>query len=314
MIFFENFLSKILSIEAMITGANTVSLMPADIYTQWLVVLTGLVVKPVYMVLSLILIILLWKQKSRAIVLIRWALVLFLLGESFCAANYLVTGGENEILEILHGLGMVGLSSFLPWGMFTLADHYILHFSEEKKNCTLLPLCGKCWKQYNVSCGLKRLFLFAAPTLAVIALIPITIPLRPINVAMMVFDVETQFNFSIGVLYWELRLYPILAFLLMISSIILLKGGRKRIQVAQAPFFVGFGFLLYSLFRFFLLYSFENFPHWANFWEEITELIMIIGLSIFFIIFRRQLGLFQNLFKKNLTGGYHNNEKGIKIE
>lgn len=288
------------------------SQLPANAFTQWVVLLSGLVIKPAYMVLSLALIILLWRQKVRAMVLIRWALVTFLLGEAFCAANYLLIGGENEALEILHGLGMVGLSAFLPWGMFTLLDQYILHFSEDKANCALLRLCGQCWKQNNVSCGLKQLFLFLAPALAVIALMPLTAPLKPSHFTMTVFDVETQFNFFIRVLQWELRLYPIMASLLMISSLVLLRGGRKSIQTAQVPFFAGLGFMLYSLFRFFLLYSYDCLPHWANFWEEITELIMTIGLGIFFIIFRRQLGLFNNLSGRKLLPGSSKKRQSAK--
>lgn len=277
---------------AMITGSVYTGQLPADTFTQWLVLLSGLVIKPTYMVLSLAMIILLWRQKARSLILIRWGLVAFLLGEAFCAANYLAAGGENEVLEILHGLGMVGLGIFVPWGLFVMADRYILRFSEDKANCGLLRLCGQCWKHTNVTCGLKQLFLFLSLALALIALMPLFAPLKPYHLTMMVFNVETHFKFSIMALQWELRLYPIIASLLMISSLALLWGGRKSIQRAQVPFFVGLGFMLFSLFRFFLMTGYDNLPHWANFWEETTELIMMVGLGIFLLIFRRQLGLF----------------------
>ncbi len=100
--------------------------------------LTGFLIKPAYMTLALVLILLLRKQKNTAMVLIRWSLITFLAGELFCAANYILAGGQCETLDILHGLGMVGFSVFLPWGLFVLADEYVLRFSNETANCSLL--------------------------------------------------------------------------------------------------------------------------------------------------------------------------------
>lgn len=258
--------------------------------TQWLVVITGFFIKPAYMILAFVLILLLWKHKTRCMAKIRWAMITFFLGEAFCAANYLLTGGESELLDILHGMGMVGLGVFLPWGLFNLVDEWGLHFSENTATCSLLRLCGRCWKQHDVPCGLKRLFLFTAPTLAVIALMPLAAPLKSSHYILSVFNVETHFISSTSVLQWELRLYPILAAVLLLSSLVFLTGGRAAVKRAQVPFFIGLGFLLYSLFRFFLVSGYDGLPHWVNFWEELTELMTIIGVYVLLIVFRGRLG------------------------
>lgn len=271
-------------------------------FSQWIMVISGFVIKPVYMIFSFVLIILLWRHTAREMVLIKWAMIIFLLGEIFCAINYLVTGGENEILEILHGLGMVGISILLPWGLFVFLDRHILNFSVDKSNCVLLQLCRQCWKNSDTTCSLKQLFLFLAPTLAVVSLMPLTALLKPFHYTMTVFKVETQLSLSFRVLQLELRVYPIIASILLIVSMFFLWRAQKNIKLAQFPFFIGLGFMIFSLFRFFLIYSYYHLPHWVNFWEEMTELIMIAGVGIFLIIFRKKLFLFNKpKLRKPLT-------------
>ncbi|MCP4217135.1 MAG: hypothetical protein GY765_20985 [bacterium] len=260
-------------------------------FEQWLVVVTGLMIKPVYMLLSLLLIIALWKQAKEHMVLLRWALMLFLAGEAFCAANFIFAGDKSAVMNVLHGAGMVGLSALLPLGLFSLLDRRVLHFSDEA-TCAMQKLCGRCWKHENISCGMQRLFIFAVPCFLFISLLPLTAPLKPMSYCMRVLESETEFVFSPVVMFWELRVFPLLAVVLFLVSLFFLLRGRVGMKRAEVVFFIGFGFMLYSLFRFFLLYSFEGLPHWANFWEEVTELMTMVGLGVFFLVFRSQLGLF----------------------
>ncbi|MFC1853370.1 rhodanese-like domain-containing protein [candidate division CSSED10-310 bacterium] len=285
-----------LPIELGVTGAPATEMLeppqiPLGWWEQIVVILSGFVIKPAYMILSLLIILILWGQRSRDLVLIRWAMIAFLLGETFCAATYLFAAGDCDPMELMHGLGMVGLSAFLPWGIFVLLDARILRFTEHNSRCTLQRLCQYCWKYDDVSCGLQRLFLFAAPALALIALIPLTAPLEATNVMLDIFGTKTHFRFSFPVLMCEIRLYPVTAAALMLLTLLPLSRGLKSIEKAQIPFFLGLGFMLYSLFRFFLLTGFRDLPHWVNFWEEFTELLTIIGLLLLLYVFRRQLGL-----------------------
>lgn len=258
---------------------------------QLMTVISGFVIKPVYMILSFILILIIWKNKTRPVSLIRWSLISFFVGEAFCALNYLLTGSQSGILEILHGAGMVGFSIFLPWGAFVLIDEYVLHFSVESAPCAMAKLCGSCWKYSSVPCKLKQLFWFAAPTLAIISLMPFFMPLKPFHYIINIYATPGHFYFSSSILWIELRLYPFLAALLMLSSLFFLSGDGKSLKKSQLPFFVGTGFMSFSLLRFVLIYGFYGSPHWFSFWEELTELMIIAGLCLFFYIFRKTFDL-----------------------
>ena len=255
---------------------------------QILVIISGCVIKPAYMVLSFILILLLRKNRENDLVLINWSLITFLVGEGFCAVNFLLAGGESDLFEILHGLGMVGLWIFLPWGIFRLIDERVLGFSNPDKRCVMSGLCGKCWKTQNVICGISRMFPYAAFSLALIALMPLTAPAKPFKILMTVNDVPTVFTFSALVLFFELRVYAILGSIMMLLGGIVRKFEKNRIDKSETLFFIGFGFMFYSLFRFVLLACYDGIPQWMNFWEEISELIMISLLAYFLFIFRNQ--------------------------
>lgn len=243
------------------------------------------------MILSLLLIILLRGNKSRDIVLLRWSIILFLLGEVFCAANYIFFSGISDLFEILHGLGMVGLGVLLPWGMFELFDERILRVTAQNNRCAFQKMCRICWKNEDVSCGLHRLFRYLAPAFAIIALLPLTAPLRPFHIELPVFGSKAIFQFSFIVLVFEIRIYPIIAFVFMSSSMLYLWDSPSGIKKAQPLFFTGLGFWLYSLFRFIMVSGYYGLPQWMNFWEELIELITIIGMGFFFIVFRKQLGI-----------------------
>jgi len=260
---------------------------------QLMAVISGFVIKPVYMILSLVLILIIRKNKTPPVTLIRWSLISFLVGESFCALNYLLTRGASDILEILHGAGMVGFSIFLPWGVFVLIDEYVLHFSTESAPapCASIKLCGPCWKYSSAPCKLKQLFWFAAPTLAIISLMPLFMPLKPFHYILNIYSTPGHFYFSSLVLGIELRLYPILAAVLMLSSLFFLGGDNTSLKKSQLPFFIGTGFMSFSLLRFVLIYAYYGSPHWFSFWEELTELMIIAGLCLFFYIFRKTVGL-----------------------
>lgn len=266
---------------------------------QWLVFIVAFVVKPLYMVLSLVLIVVLWKRPRRYMVILRWSLLSFFIGEAACAVNYVLPGGTYAVLDVIHGAGMVGMSALLPWALFLTADEKILNFSHPVNNCAMLKLCGSCWKHKEVPCGLKRLFLFLAPTLAVTALIPLAAKLEPAHYALQVLGVKVDFIFPQLMLTVELRCYPIIAAGLLVLSLLTARGGPEGVKRSQPFFFIGLGFLLFSMFRFVLVSGFMNRPHWFNFWEEATELLAVIGIGFFLWVFHKQLGIFKSNQKQS---------------
>lgn len=267
------------------------STLPAGIAHQWVIFLTAFLVKPLYMVLSLVLAIALRRSRERALVLLRVALLFFFVGESLCAANYLFASGRSNLLEIGHQAGMIGMSLFLPWGIIVLLDLRALRFSDSSIPCALIPLCRHCWKREPVPCGVHRLFMYSLPMLAVLALMPITAPLEPLRIIVPVFGSPVAYEINATIQTLEFRLYPALAVLFMLGAWAVLLGGAARIRTAEPLFFAGFGFLSFALLRFFLFRSFLPYLSLSGAWEELTELFTIITVGLLLWIYRNPLGL-----------------------
>ncbi len=264
---------------------------PTTPLEQLAVTVSGLGFKPLYMLLTAIIVAWLWRQRTADLTLIRRGMVAFLAGEAFCATNYLATGSRCEELEMLHGAGMVVMGALLLRGLFRLLDQRVLRLSDQAKPCAFVRLCRQCARRDPVSCGLQRIFLYLAIACAVVAMLPWSVPLRPIVATMPVFGADVLWPKTSAVLTLEFRVYPTAAALLFALSAVRLRGPGSGLHRAEGFFFWGLGFLAYALFRFFLFSSFRHAPAWADFWEETTELIMVVGLLAFLWTFRSQLGL-----------------------
>jgi rhodanese-related sulfurtransferase len=250
----------------------------------------GFVTKPLYMIVCLMVILFLRGGQGRALRLLRWSMILFLIGEAICAADYFA-GGGSDVLELMHGLGMVGFGALLTWGIFVWLDERVLRFSDPGARCSFQRFCGRCWKRDEVSCGLQRLFLFAAPALALVALIPLSTPIVPITVTLPVFGDDVAYVKTLVEQLVEFRLFPALALLQLLYTTLRLLGGKESMERAQRPFFLALGLLSYSLLRYFLFSSFQQMLVWSDLWEELTELITILGVYVFLRVFSKQLKL-----------------------
>jgi len=88
---------------------------PMPMYEQVSVILAAFFVKPIYMLLSFFLIILLRKNEEDDLKIFKWAMIFFFTGEAFCTVNYLFFNEESYFVEYLHMSGMVlgfGLTVF----------------------------------------------------------------------------------------------------------------------------------------------------------------------------------------------------------
>jgi len=265
--------------------------LPIGSAQQWAIVLSAFLVKPLYMILSLILIVVLRRGQEQGLVLLRRALSCFLVGEIFCAANYLFFSGRSAALEIGHQAGMIGMSILLPWGLLTLMDVRVLHVTEPTHPCALAPLCRRCWKREPVTCGAPRLFVWSLPMLAVLALIPLAAPLQLVRVILPVFGTPVVYETDTTIQLLEYRLYPVLAAIFFLGAWVSLLGGASRIRRAQPLFFSGFGFMSFALLRFFLFRAFQPYLSWSDTWEELTELFTVIAIGLVLWIFRGALRL-----------------------
>lgn len=268
---------------------------PLRLPTTWLQqlasVISGLVFKPIYMLLALLLIVVLWRQDAKELVLLRRALIGFDLGELACALNYLIFGHANDTMEILHGFGMAVFGTYLAWGLFEWLDQRVLRFSEPSAGCAFQRFCKHCWKREQVSCGLQRLFLLLAPALAMLALMPLTTSLRPQIVILPVFGSDVGLHKTMLRLVVELRVLPVLSALLYLLATLHLLGGKESLEKAKAPFFWAFGLSTFSLLRYLLFVAYRPMPIWADWWEEVTELLAISFVALLLYVFRAQWGL-----------------------
>ncbi|MBF0397486.1 MAG: hypothetical protein HQK78_11980 [Desulfobacterales bacterium] len=231
-----------------------------NLFEQIVTIFSGFVIKPAYMLLSLILISLIYKNNSKDLKTLYLGLIFFLLGETACAINYIFTSGNNEFLEILHDLGMVFIGIYIPMGLFHFVDYNIF-----------CKTCPKRSEYPNLNKWLLPL------SFSIISFIPLTHDIVPTSILMCIFGAQTCFSSTLFVQIIEIRVFPIIAICSFLLSI-------AKFQF----FFVGFGFMSFSLFRFFLTYSFINSPVWSNFWEEITELILITSLAILLWTFKNK--------------------------
>jgi rhodanese-related sulfurtransferase len=262
-----------------------------SLLSQLAMTLAAFVVKPAYIVMTFLLIVILWRKKSRDLVLIRHAMVLFFIGENACSLNYLVASNSSVWLEFVHGLGMVGMFFLLIWGLVVFFDERVVHYLDFERVCVFQRHCKSCWKKEKVTCGLHRLALYLLPALAFTALIPLTMPLRPFRIIMPVFLSEVLWLKDFWNLFLEFRVYPILGALGFIIAYLWMRKGRRALTKAQLPFFLALGFTVYSYFRFGLFLTFNENQAWADWWEESTEFILVALVMVLLMVFKNQLAL-----------------------
>jgi rhodanese-related sulfurtransferase len=284
-------------------GTLALPRLPLDDFQQFMEFAAGFVVKPGYMLLSLALALLLLRRRDSDLALIRWSLVSFFAGEAACYANIILAGGTSDGLELAHGLGMIGQNALLPWGLFLFFDRRALRFSADDQVCSLQRLCGRCWKRDDVSCALQRLFLFLLFGIGAFALLPLSAPLRPTAVVLPIYGHDWTHQMSLLIAFLQFRVYVAVALLLFLATLVLLLAGRAGTRRAPLPFFLGLGFLMFPLLRYFLEEAYRNMPVWAEWWEEATEFLAIFGTGFFLFVFRRPLGLFGHAVPARAAAG-----------
>ncbi|UCH92326.1 MAG: rhodanese-like domain-containing protein [Candidatus Aminicenantes bacterium] len=260
------------------------------IYKQWIVIIYGFVIKPAYMLLSLVLIIILWGARSPDLKAIKWGLAFFLVGEAACSVNYYIFQNTSYLSEYLHSFGMVVSFGFITFALLEGMDRRIIKFSDMEQKCAALGLCRACFKYTEVPCGLKRLFLFFTLAGIVLAFIPLTGV--PHWVSYNTHILGTLYNYSHPIIYqlFEFRLCPIIAILLFfIALFILLVKKEDPVTPAKVFFSGGIGYMSFGVLRFFLHASYRDDLLWSAFWEEATELVFVAAVGITLWIFRHKL-------------------------
>jgi hypothetical protein len=257
---------------------------------QWLLLLTAVVVKPVYVMLSLALVVWLWRQKTRDLVALRWGLIAFFLGENACTLNFLTQHGNSELLDYLHNFGMAVCFSLVTYAALEGVDRRLIKYSAATDRCAALSLCRACIKYADVPCGLRRVFTMLLPATLVVALIPFCAGPVEVAYATSVVGSPQYFHQSLPGQWFEIRYCPALAILLLTASWLVLRFKRHDpVAPAKVLFAAGMGPLGFGMTRLFLFALNRQDLAWAMIWEEITELVFVMAVALVLFVFRQSL-------------------------
>ncbi|NIP28477.1 MAG: hypothetical protein GWN55_17045 [Phycisphaerae bacterium] len=268
----------------------------SPLHEKLLAVISGFVIKPVYTLLSFILIVILWRSRSRDLVALRWSMICFFIGENFCGANYIFFQHKSYLFEYLHSFGMLLSFGFVTYALFEGMDGRVLMLSDPNRKCAALNLCRKCIKYENVPCGLKRAFFIIIPAFALIALMPLWSDWNITSYNTMIFG--TLYHYARRLIYqrFEMQFCPIAAVILLSTSLLILILKRENaLPLAKIFFAAGVGPMGFGLFRSIITTMYSQNLVWFGFWEEFTELLFIMGICFMLWIFR------YGLFKKYNT-------------
>jgi rhodanese-related sulfurtransferase len=258
---------------------------------QAVAVLAFFVIKPVYTLLALGIVIVLWKARDPDLAALRWGMLFFFLGENACAANYLTCRETSYLLEYLHSYGMALCFGLTAYALLDGFDRRILMLSDPQRRCAATSLCRACVKHADVPCGLKQTFYWVIPVLGLAALM---VPLADWQD-----NSYTTLIFGGFYHYSHLRVYqqfenwccPAAAILLFAVSLgVLMLKRDHAVAWAKLWFAAGLGPLGFAALRVLLGGAYDQNRVWYLFWEEATELLFILGVC--FVLWTFRNGLF----------------------
>lgn len=260
-------------------------------FEQWSAVVAAFVFKPLYMVLSLLLAMALWRTRAPDLTALKWSMLAFFIGEAWCAVNYLIFDYTSYLSEFLHSFGMVVAFGFFIYAIIEALDSRVIKLSAWGQRCAALELCGPCIKSEDVDCGARKLLLLLIAVACTLALIPLLVGFSPVSYNSVILG--TPYNYSHPIIYqmFEKRYCPILALILLaIAFIILWRQPRRSLSPSVWVLFAaGLGALAFSFFRLLLGMVYENNLIWSTFWEELTELVFIATAWTLLLLFRHSL-------------------------
>ncbi|MBI4329738.1 MAG: hypothetical protein HY673_00470 [Chloroflexi bacterium] len=253
---------------------------PSAWYEQLALVSAVLIIKPIYTLLSAVLIVALIPFKSADAAALRWGLISFFIGEGSCAVNILFFGDASYLLEYLHMFGMAVSLGFVAYAAMEAADSRLVNFSNPEKKCAALSLCRRCAKYVDAPCALKRLFYFIIPVFVALAFIPLLATPRAASYSVDILGTVYSYAHPVAYQVFELRYSPVYAILLLAASLLVLIATRgKRTGLSKVLFAAGMGPLGFSFLRLIFVSTYRDSLVWLTFWEELTELVYISGIA-----------------------------------
>ena len=265
-------------------------LRPMSIAQQCIAVATGFGVKPAHMVLCVLVILWLWRQRAPDLVALRWGLLIFWLGEVACAINFVVADETSEFWEYLHNYGNSVGFSFTTFAVLEGLDRRVIKYSAPKDRCAAIGLCRACIKYADVPCGLRRIFSLIIPATIVIAFMLLCAPIHFVSYNTGIFGSITTYSHLVGSQLYELRYCSLLPIALLVASwLVLLCRRRDPVTPAKILFAAATGPLAFGFVRLFVFSIYNDELVWANFWEEATEFLYVFSAAAVLWIFRDSL-------------------------
>jgi len=261
---------------------------------QTLVVVTAFIVKPLYMLISLVLVWILRRTRSIELVALRWGLLAFFIGEAFCSINYLFFNDKSVISEFLHSYGMVVSFGFLFYALMEGLDIHLIHYSHPNKRCSFVVLCRECVKSQTVSCRVQQIFQLVLLVLVLIVFIPLLAEIHEISYYTTIYNTLYNYTRLKPHLLFEIRYSPSLALVMFITAFASMQITKNKQvdDMTRVSLSAGIGALGFGIFRLFFNSVFSKNLAWAASWEEITEFILMITITYLLWLFRKPLDIF----------------------
>jgi hypothetical protein len=262
-----------------------------SLFEQAAVVVSAFGFKPLHMLLSALLSLLLLKQKASDLRILGWGILIFLAAETACAVNYIFYNHDSYLAEYLHSYGMTMSFGFVVFALMNGLDERLFHLSALDKRCVLLPLCRGCVKYDRVACKARTLFQLGNVALAILAFLPLLS--TPDNNSYVTTIFGTPYSYCRLLLnqYFEARYLPLVALVFCGAALLVLCMDRKKSAPLLARIFLAgaLGALGFGMFRLMLGAVFHDTLIWADFWEELTELMFIAFAAIVLWVYRDSL-------------------------
>jgi hypothetical protein len=244
-------------------------------------------IKPIYTLIALGLIIFLWRVKSRDGLALLWGLGFFLAGETACGINIIFFAHSSDWLEFIHGYGMALNFAFIASALIEAVDSRVIHYSDLQKKCALQGICHRCIKSGSGSCALQRGLYFLIPVLIILACIPLmsSFNLTSYNTQIL----GWTYNFSRPVIFqiFDFHYVPVCAIVfLSLAFIALLIKGEGNFNLLKVLLAAGIGALAFSYMRLIFFDAYRDNLVWSEFWEELTELLYVLGVAFLFWLFQ----------------------------
>jgi hypothetical protein len=179
---------------------------------------------------------------------------------------------------------------FATYAILEGIDSRILMLSEPNKKCAALSLCKKCIKYEKAPCGLKRTFFMIIPASMLLALMPLCAGWHETSYNTMIFG--TFYNYTHRIVYqqFEILYCPIIAIIILTVSLLILCFKKDNpLPMAKLFFAAGIAPLGFGMLRSILAGMYSQNLIWFNFWEELTELLFIVGVCFILWVFRQSL-------------------------